>query len=287
MKPLPTSFTRFMHTLSAVAPWVAAEIAYRLFWFIGRPPAVRAEDEAMHAAARLSYLSINGKRVAVYTWGEGDRVVLLVHGWRSRASRFSTLARALESPGRTVISFDAPGHGASGGKRTTVLEYAAIIRLLHERHGRFELVVGYSLGVLGAFLARRDGVKADAMVAIAGPYTMEYVFTLFAQALRLSPRATALLRGAILRRVLANDEEGWNGFVSRAPEPGTPLLVIHDENDAAVDVAQARLIAEADPGEAQLVVTTGLGHSRIITDAAVIDRITDFIGKAAAKPTRG
>jgi len=283
MKPLPGAFTRFMWMLGTIAPPIAAEIAYRLFWYLGRPAPVRPEDMETHSAARVSYLGLNDKRVAVYSWGDGDNVVLLVHGWRSRASRFGALARALQSPDRTVISFDAPGHGASGGRRTSVLEYAAIIHLLHERHGRFELIVGYSFGVLAAFLARRGGVQAGALVAIAGPFDMNYVFSLFVRAVNLPPRASEVLRGYIVRRVLRGDAESWSHFTSTAPHGDAPLLVIHDQADTEVDVAQARLIAGAYQGDTDLVITSGLGHKRILADPSVLQRIVVF---ATAARTR-
>ncbi len=128
-------------------PALAAEVAYQLFWFLGRPTSVRSSDAVTHSSARVDRLLINGKRVAVSRWESGERPVLLVHGWRSRASHFGAVIRALESADRTVIAFDAPGHGASTGRRTSVLEYAEIIRLLSAQVGGFEIIVAHSFGV--------------------------------------------------------------------------------------------------------------------------------------------
>jgi hypothetical protein len=39
------------------------------------------------ATASVGAPTVGGKRAVTYTWGDGDRPVLLVHGWESRASR--------------------------------------------------------------------------------------------------------------------------------------------------------------------------------------------------------
>ena len=119
MNPLPL--------LCRLAPPVAAEIAYRLWWNLGKPEPVHARDRAVHAQAVVGEIEVNGKSVTTYTWGTGRRVVVLVHGWRSRASRFSALVAALSEPGRTIVAFDAPGNGNSPGTRTSVLDYAEAI----------------------------------------------------------------------------------------------------------------------------------------------------------------
>src|SRR5690606_17938533 len=115
-------------TLSAVAPPVAAEVGYRLWRSLGRPERVQLRDAAVHARAARGTLDVDGTPVVAYAWGDGPEVVLLVHGWRSRASRFAALVDELEAPGRTLVAFDAPGNGDTPGDRTTLLEYARIVR---------------------------------------------------------------------------------------------------------------------------------------------------------------
>lgn len=68
---------------------------------------------------------------------------MLVHGWRSRASRFAALVTALATPDRTIVSFDAPGNGDSMGSRVTVLDYADAIRQLGEQYRGFDVIVGH------------------------------------------------------------------------------------------------------------------------------------------------
>ena len=48
---------------------------------------------------------------------------MLSHGWDGRASQFSVLARDLIAEGYRVVSFDAPAHGASAGRRTYLVDW--------------------------------------------------------------------------------------------------------------------------------------------------------------------
>ena len=61
-----------------------------------------------------------------------------------------------------------------------------------------------------------------------------------------------------------------------------PLLVIHDQDDRDVPPHHGAAVAASWPG-AQLVETTGLGHSRILRDAGVVAQAVSFIAEA---PTR-
>ncbi|WP_238162986.1 alpha/beta hydrolase [Kribbella capetownensis] len=68
---------------------------------------MRESERAIHEAARVEV--VDG--VVTYAWGDGRRPVLLVHGWRSRASRYAGFVARLLELGYSPVSFDAPGHG--------------------------------------------------------------------------------------------------------------------------------------------------------------------------------
>ncbi|MEO8095987.1 MAG: alpha/beta hydrolase [Pseudolysinimonas sp.] len=283
MTPPPRLLTALIHLMGMLVPSLAARIANGLFWDLGRAAAVNQRDSAVHERAARSSLELNGEKVAVYAWGDGPTAILLVHGWRSRASTFATVVAALERSDRTIIAFDAPGNGDSDGHRTTLYDYAAIIRILSERHGRLDTIVGHSFGVLATFYAVRGGVHTDRIVSIAGVHSFETVLATFAAAIHLPGRALRILRRRIERTLLDGDATRWRTFVSEL-EPTdvtTPVLVIHDSGDAAVPVSEGERIASAHNGPTELVITTGLGHSRILGDPAVLQRIAEFVTSPA------
>lgn len=274
----PRAARTILKALSVVAPPLAAELGYRVWRNLGRPERVRPHDAEVHARATRGTLDLAGARVATYTWGDGPEVVLLVHGWRSRASRFSAVVRDLESPGRTIVAFDAPGNGDSAGNFTTVLDYAQIITLLSARYGGFDTIVAHSFGVLATFLAVREGALAARIVSVAGVHDVDELFDQFGRVAGLTGRALAGLRSRTARRTFAQVDDIWHRFVAELDPADirTPLLVIYDRADPAVDPRQSELIAESHNGPTRVVVTDGLGHLRILSDPVVVNAITRF-----------
>ncbi|MGB3910655.1 MAG: alpha/beta hydrolase [Pseudolysinimonas sp.] len=275
----PRAARTTLKALSVVAPPVAAELGYRVWRNLGRPERVRPHDADVHARATHGTLDLAGTRVATYTWGDGPEVVLLVHGWRSRASRFSAVVRELESPERTIVAFDAPGNGDSAGDFVTVLDYAHIVTLLSARYGGFDTIVAHSFGVLAAFLAVREGAHTRRLVSIAGVHDVGEILDEFARLAGLSGRARLGLRTRIEKRTFPDVTDMWHRFVAELDPADlrTPLLVVHDSSDPVLDPRQSELIADAHNGPTEVIRTDGLGHVRILSDPAVLGAIARFV----------
>ena len=277
MKPLPGWFRSFVRIVGTVIPPLVVAITYRMFWSLGVPMAVRPNAAALHARAQTETIAVGAKEVVVYRWGIGPKVVLLVHGWRGRASQFAAIIEALESPDRTIVAFDAPGNGASPGDRTDLRDYIGAIRTIAAGSNGLELLVGHSFGVMAVFVAVREGVRADRLVSIAGISNISYTFETFARAAALPPRVNAGLRTKIERKTFGGDTSIWRRFVSELdPTDQTPLLIIHDRDDRAIDLAESENIAAAHLGPTREFYTTGLGHTRVLSDPAVVSAIVDF-----------
>jgi hypothetical protein len=63
---------------------------------------------------------------------------------------------------------------------------------------------------------------------------------------------------------------------------------VHDSGDREAPLEQAMQIVEAHSGPTETLITDGLGHSRILSDPAVVERITRFVAAPIerATPTR-
>ncbi|GAA1377442.1 alpha/beta fold hydrolase [Catellatospora chokoriensis] len=271
---------RFLNTASVVAPPLARRVAYTLFFRpTGRAP-VHPREQDVHAAAVVGRVDLDGVPVTTYTWGDGDRPVLLVHGWSSRGSRFAGMVADLLDRGYSPVTFDAPGHGDSGGSSTNLLQYERIMRLLQEQHGDFAAIVAHSFGVPCAFHALRTGLRAGHLVAIGGPAEFEHLITEFTRQLRLRPALAEHLRERSVRDIGVTDL--WQRFSSTfEPEALTiPLLIVHDTEDDVVGVDHARRIHAAYPGS-QLLITSGLGHRRVLGDPRIVGPVGAFLDAQA------
>ncbi|WP_446041108.1 alpha/beta hydrolase [Streptomyces sp. SID1121] len=279
MYPASSLLRVTLNTASLVAPRLAGRLALAVFRTPAGRSRLRPGEAELLAEARPGRLTVKGKTVLTYQWGDGTRPVLLVHGWASRAARFAPFVTALRERGFTVVAFDAPGHGGSGGRHTDLLEYGDIIRRLDRRHGTFEAVIAHSYGVLATLVALREGVGARRVVGIAGVARYGYFVDGFCALLGLRDPANRALRVAVERFLFPGESDIWRRF-DTAWQPGrtgAALLLFHDDTDDMVPVDQSRSTADAYGARARLVVTHGLGHRRILADPAVVAEATDFV----------
>ncbi|WP_047871362.1 alpha/beta fold hydrolase [Nocardiopsis sp. RV163] len=276
-----------LNAAAVPAPRLTGRLLCGLWSHAGRPRSVTPADLDLHERARVHTLRVRGWDVAAYSWGDGALPVLLVHGWRSRASRFAPLVRRLLDLGYSPVSWDAPGHGATPGPVGTVLDAREIMGLLQARHGRFAAVVAHSLGAPFAVHALREGVEADRAVLVAGVSDFAFTVHAFATALGLGPRAVAALRRTVEGHHFGGDPTVWTRFsVGEGAALAQPLLLLHDEHDTVVPAAQSHLTLAAHHGRARLITTSGLGHSALLRDPAVLDAVTGFV-RGAGEPVRG
>jgi pimeloyl-ACP methyl ester carboxylesterase len=270
-----------LNGVAGVAPAAAARVAFELWRWPGPRGDVRPAEREVHEAAQVSAVDHQGRRVVTYAWGDGQRPVLLVHGWSSRASRFADLVSALLVRGYSPVSYDAFGHGGTGGGAGTILDHQAVIAALSDRHGPFEGIVAHSLGVPFALYAVREGVSVDRVVAISGVSDFGYLVDTFCAKLGLRPSLNQRLRRRIERSLFDGDAGIWDRF-SAGTRAGCDLLIVHDAVDDIVDRGQADLLASGYGARASLIETTGLGHSRILRDPEVIEAAVTFLGAGAA-----
>ena len=268
-----TTIRAGLKVAASISPRLAGRLAFELWRRPMMRGKVREAEREVHDAAKVEV--VDG--VATYVWGDGARPVLLVHGWRSRASRFSAYVERLLELGYSPVSYDAPAHGDSGGGRiaSTILDHQRIIQSLAAKHGTFEGVIAHSLGVPFALYAVREGVAAKRLVTVSGVADFGYLTDAFCDELGLGPATNQALRRAIERHYFNGAADIWTRFSVR---PGDPeLLVIHNDEDEVVDPGQAeRLLAQYGP-KARFRQTTGLGHRRIMIDPDIVTEAVAFL----------
>lgn len=268
-------------------PRLAIDVAYVLWLSSGMPKQVHPREQLVIDEATRSTLRVQGHRIAIYRWGDGPNVVLLTHGWHGRAAEFGDIVQELRRDDRTVIAFDAPGHGKSRGRLPDVRDFASVIEALGELYGPFEAMVAHSFGNLASTLAIRSGTRTGRLVSIGGVAELRYVVTSVCGIMRLNPRTLEGLLQRIERRRFSAVPDFWNSLSATATPLGVPLLIIHDRDDTWVAHGQAEVLAAAHPETSRTLLTSGLNHHRMLRDQQVLDAISEFLGEAdtdAAEP---
>ncbi|GAA3368391.1 hypothetical protein GCM10020367_06540 [Streptomyces sannanensis] len=217
---------------------------------------------------------VDGSKVVHYIWGEGERRVLLVHGWSGNAGHLTVLADALAEAGFTVVVADQPGHGESEGTESSVIHFAKAIEAANDRFGPFHAIVAHSLGAAATTYAMSRGVTPEGVVFVnpIGSYTS--LWRRSGEVMQVSPEAIGLVRGRA---------EEWLGVSFDAIEPAVAapdfssrLLIVHDENDADSPIADSEVLVSAW-AKAELVRVENLGHTKVLRDDAVVRRAVGFL----------
>jgi len=284
-RPEPMTLKLFQLAFSIggrLAPKITSRFAYRLWLTSPRFKTPASERNALESAI-VEYHPVKNHKIATYIWGRTQQTakpaarptILLVHGWSGRGTQLGSFVEPLLDAGYRVLSFDAPAHGQSSGKQTTIFEIADVILALQKLYGEFDAVITHSFGGPCAALAVKNGLKIKRFVAICPPATIRGLVTKFISTLHLTEKT-----GAYLIRHIEKSfgEHIWEDYsmstlVSTIDVTG---FVIHDTNDIDIPWEEGQTVANAWHN-AGIKITNGLGHRRILRDDEVIASVVNFI----------
>lgn len=259
-------------TVGRLSPALAARWAEILFFRPSRAEARPSEEEFLAGGERFSFATSRGS-LAAWSWGSGP-AVLLVHGWSSRAARFRVIAPALVSSGFRVIGYDHPAHGASPGKRTSLLEVSETLLEVTRQTGPLYAAVGHSLGGAAIAVALSRGLELQRAVLVA-PFSASPDFVArFADMVNLPVPARDRMIQNIERRFQMRFQDLYIPLL--VAKLTIPALIIHDREDLDIPFSEGEAIAKAWPG-AELVEAEGVGHHAIMRDEEVAARIARFL----------
>jgi len=200
--------------------------------------------------------------------------VYLVHGWAGVGGQLAAFVPPLLAAGFHVVTFDAPGHGASPGRRSSIVHFAKALHEVVAQEGPANAVIAHSLGAAAVARALTQGLDVRRAVFVGptgGPRD-------WAERFRRHLGVPLPVMAAMRER-----SEGWLGasweefdIPDLARRQSAPLLVFHDRHDAEVPWSDGAAIASGWPG-ARLLSTTGLGHRRILRDERVVRRAVSFV----------
>lgn len=280
-----------LRALEAGSPALAARFGVELMFRTTRQSAAEEERAALARGERFSVYSRAG-RLAAWSFGTGP-TVLLVHGWNGRGGQLHAFIAPLMARGFRVVTFDAPGHGESPGQRSSMPDFADALDAMLVAVGSpfvpIQAVVAHSMGGAAVTYAmsryrrappteRERLVQEDLPVRrfafVAPPVDLGDFVGGFTRRVGLTEGTATALRRRIESRLEMSLDELYAPTLAR--QMNAPLLVVHDEGDREVPLRCGRLLASAWPG-AKLEVTHGLGHSRILRDPGVVDRIASFV----------
>jgi hypothetical protein len=266
--------------LSAALYWLT-KMAYRLApekvarfarenGFKIKPYALSEMQQALLAKAHRFDLEFNQNKIRVYEWGSGP-VILLVHGWSGRALQLDSFIEPLLAMGYQVVAFDHKGHGDSSSTFSSYPEFVRGTMLVSE-HYEAELygVVAHSIGSNSAFKVSENFSRPLKMVAVA---PMERFMEVL-EKMRMQIGIDEHLFDGVIKQI-ERDSRVCLADVCQLDYDKIKrhnILLVHDKFDRMNKISGSYEI-QKNLMDTDLHETEMLGHSRILSNPGVVDRV--------------
>lgn len=262
--------------LSKVSKRKAAQKAFELFI----TPQTRVKKplpQAFAGAEKLSFYFEN-HLIAGYRVNPGSaKRVLILHGYESSVLNFDAYVKPLVEKGYQVLGFDAPAHGASGGKTLNAIDYKNFVLQLIKSYGPVTSFITHSFGGLALSLALEDVPHDETWKVVFIAPATESVTAIdnFFGFLKLD----AGVRKEFDHLISAANSHSAEWYsVSRAIENiKAQVLFLQDKNDTLTPLSDVEPIMARRYPNFTFIISEGLGHSRIYRDEGSINAIIRFL----------
>lgn len=250
---------RTINTLALFSKHAAGKLAFTIFCTPKAGKVFTKKERQFLDQAQQKQIPFQSTHLQVYTWEGAGKTVLLAHGYESNTARWRPLVRFLNGKGYKVIAFDAPAHGASGGKTVNGVLYAEAMAAVLKHHA-VDFVVGHSLGGMAAiyYFSHLATEAVDKLILMAVPSELSTVIDFYYKVLQLNQRSQKAMETYFQQYIGFNiDYFSASQFIKKVEIPG---LLILDKNDEIALFEESKAISECWP-QGYLFVTEGLGHS--------------------------
>ncbi|NLU91653.1 alpha/beta hydrolase [Chitinophaga sp. Ak27] len=282
---LPLSLRMAGKVLSAMSrpfPGATARIFYRLYCTPPagklRPTHMELRNQAVMQSLQVSSYPFDNTplKVNIYRWGNTGPKILLLHGWGGSPLHFKQLITALLQQGYQVVSYDAPAHGLSGGKRTNLVQWMHVLEQVMQEEAPFYAVIGHSFGALNAALTlSRKNVAVPRLVllstALSAPVFFNEALRLFRIHPVVMPKLQQLIRTRLREDLSDMDMHRYiNGIKAEK------IWLGYDTTDTLALATEIDDYLQQYPTIQSLRIT-GEGHFRIMRDTKVLNGIMTFL----------
>ena len=214
--------------------------------------------------------------IQLYTWGTGNRKILLIHGWEGQAGNFSDLIEALLQQNFTIYAFDAPSHGFSSKGSTSLFEFTELVGILIKKFQVKDLVSHSFGGVATTYaLFNNQDVSIDKYVLLTTPDRFSE---------RINDISTQVGNSEKVRKKLIQKLENElnvdvntlnvSDFVREISVK--KALIIHDKTDKIIPIERSKNVAE-NWKVSELIEIEGTGHFKILRTQSVIKTVVDYL----------
>ena len=273
---IPRPLINFISFLDFLNPYLCMRFTAYL-WTKPLKPKRNINEEEFLLTSDNFFLKVKAinKTIKCYHWvGDGPKIIL-VHGWSGRASNMSKIINKLNQNNFDVYAFDAPAHGESSGGNTNLPEFISCIESLASKVSPIYALVGHSLGGFASVYCAAKKIRLDKVILLCPVNNVFELFETFFNHTRLKEKTRNLMINYFIKKtgIIINSELSSEKLVKQIK---AKILLIHDESDTQLSILESKKIKKNVVG-GTFYFTKGLGHSRLLRNTKVVDRIISFL----------
>lgn len=271
-KVLVYLLSNYLRLVNSISPRLGGKHAFLLFCY-PFPLKFKKYQSDFLKTSHFLFLDFEGKRIAQYRWGSGEKVILCLHGWQSNSFRWKKYVEVLDKKKYTMICLDAPAHGRSDGVLFNVPMYARLIQQFLEQN-KVDSILSHSLGAFSTMylLSNYPLLSPPKVIALGTPSYADSFIDEFIRVLNLSSKA----RKNLVTYFTNYSGLNTNDFDSKlfAKNQKSFGLIVHDINDKEAPFEYAKEMAKIWP-KSRFLGTEGFGHK--LRDDSVVQEVIKFI----------
>ena len=270
---IPKYITSTARILEKISPKLALSFGLKIFYRPIRFARPERENKIYNTSEKGN-IDVNGKSVRTYSWLNGEKKVMIIHGWSGRGTQLNKIIEYFIEKNYTVHSFDAPAHGESKGKTTHMFEFVDSIKAMENNFGKFDAIVGHSMGGVASLNAVYEGVIVSKVVVIGTPNLIMNVIYDFCMNINLSEKIVPLIQDYIENKYNKSVYSVSSEYVGA--RINVPILIVHDEDDKDVEFSEAVAINNKIENS-ELFRTKKLGHRLVLANKEVVEKVFAFV----------
>lgn len=216
--------------------------------------------------------------IVAHSWGDGDKIIYLVHGWESNASMMKAFIAPLIEHGYKVIAFDMPAHGQSSKQATHLKDFSAALEYVISVYGEAFGIVAHSFGGTATVLlmSEKQHLLPKKLCLISPMQSLYSHLKVFNTITGLSESMMEKLL-LTLRKHYALEAQQTD-ITPLVQDLTIPSLLIHDAHDRLIPIEVGDHLADSW-SSARYIKTKTLGHRKILEDPFVIQQVTDYLSE--------
>jgi hypothetical protein len=264
----------YLNALALIAPKYAGKKGFELFCWPRRIKMKPHQLEFLNQSDEKFTIDYAGKRVQGYRWGNGEKKILLLHGWQSHSYWWRYVINRLSKEEFTIFSLDAPGHGLSEGDFLNLPHYSGLIEQFIAEQKSLHAILTHSFGGFATVysLNKLPHLQVSKLVVMAAPGEVKYFFEYYQSMLQLSQKSIRVITDHFIKTI--GHPPSYFQMKDFAKTLAQSGLIIHDTEDREAPYKNAVAMSEVWKNS-KLITTTGLGHNLKSKD--LVEEVARFV----------